>query len=43
MDIYDEIFILWHSRGTEAEEVRRQNSTTAEEIARFQRLFPNPS
>ena len=25
------------------DKVRRQNSTTAEEIARFQRLFPNPS
>ena len=23
--------------------VRRQDSTTAEEVARFQRLFPNPS
>ena len=23
--------------------VRRQNSTTAEELARLQRLFPNPS
>ena len=23
--------------------VRRQNSTTAEEVAQFQRLFPNPS
>ena len=28
---------------TEIPKVRRQNSTSAEEVARFQRLFPNPS
>ena len=29
--------------GTEADTLRRQDSTTAEEVSSFQRLFPNPS
>ena len=35
------LFIIYY--GTEVDMVQRQNSTTAEEVARFQRLFPNPS
>ena len=39
-------FILEHKKynySTEADTVQRQNSTTAEEVAKFQHLFPNPS